>query len=190
VIVKQLRAMTFVRALLLALFSLFLLGVLSGSFGPAGWTWVRVTMFGGGLFALFVAATVPDHFLEEHLWEHVLKKHLFRIFSWTLGALLVIRLLGVFMDVDSWIQGNTLAVLLVASIVGLIPESGPHLAFVTLYAQGILPLGVLVASSIVQDGHGTIPLLAVSKRAFLRLKLLNLGLGIAVGGLILFFWTG
>ncbi|MFC1661532.1 putative manganese transporter [Gemmatimonadota bacterium] len=184
-ILGQLHAMTFSRALLLVLFALFLLGMLSGCFGPAEWNWIRVTMTGSGLFALFVAATVPDHFLEEHLWEHVLKSHLLRIFSWTFGALFVIQVLGVFMDMESWIQGNVLAVLLIASLVGLVPESGPHLAFVTLYAQGVLPLGVLVASSIVQDGHGALPLLAVSKCAFVRLKLINLVAGLAVGGLVL-----
>ncbi|MGD2124421.1 MAG: putative manganese transporter [Gemmatimonadota bacterium] len=189
-ILGQLRAMTFPRALLLALLALFLLGLLSGCFGPADWNWIRVTMLGSGLFAFFVGATVPDHFLEEHLWEHVLKKHLLRIFSWTLGALLVTGFLGVFIDVESWIQGNVFAVLLLASLVGFIPESGPHLAFVTLYAQGVLPLGVLAASSIVQDGHGTLPLLAVSKSAFLRLKLVNLGAGFAVGGLMLLLWQG
>jgi len=186
-IVAQLRAMTFSRALLLALLSLFLLGMASGWFGSALRIWIRVTMFGSGIFAFFVAATVPDHFLEEHLWEHVLKKHLLRVFSWTLGALLLIQVLGIVIDVEAWIQGNMFVVLLVATIVGLIPESGPHLAFVTLYAQGILPLGILVASSIVQDGHGTLPLLAVSKRAFARVKLINLVVGLAVGGVMLLF---
>ena len=184
-IMGQLQAITFARALLLALFGLFLLGLLSGSVGPSGWNWIRITMVGSGVFALFVAATVPDHFLEEHLWEHVLKKHLLRIFLWTFGALALIQLLGAFMDVEGWIQGNVFAVLLLASLLGLIPQSGPHLAFVTLYAQGVLPIGVLVASSIVQDGHGTLPLLAVSKRAFVSLKLINLIVGFAAGGLML-----
>jgi len=187
-ILGQLQAITFPRALLLGLFSLFLLGLLSSSMGPPEWSWIKVTMLGSGLFALFVAATVPDHFLEEHLWEHVLKQHLLRIFLWTFGALFLIQALGAFLDVEEWIQGNLFAILLVASLLGLIPQSGPHLAFVTLYAQGILPVGILVASSIVQDGHGTLPLLAVSKRAFFRLKLINLLAGLAVGG-VMILWA-
>ncbi len=183
-ILGQLRAITYPRALLLGLFSLFLFGIFSGSLGPSGWNWIRVTMLGSGLFALFIAATVPDHFLEEHLWEHVLKKHLLRIFLWTFGALFLIQILGAFMNVEEWIQGNVLVVLLVASLMGLVPQSGPHLAFVTLYAQGILPVGILVANSVVQDGHGTLPLLAVSKRAFIRLKLINLVAGLVVGGVM------
>jgi len=189
IILDQFRGLTFARALLLALVALFLYGVIAGVFGPAEWSWIRITMLGSGLFAFFVAATVPDHFLEEHLWEHVVKKHLLRIFAWTFGALLVIEILESFMNVEAWIQGNMLVVLLVASLVGLIPESGPHLAFVTLFAEGLLPMGVLVASSVVQDGHGALPLLAVSKRAFIRLKLVNLVVGLAVGGALLLLTT-
>ncbi len=61
------------------------------------------------------------------------------------------------------------------------PESGPHLVFVTLFAQGALPLSILVADSIVQLGHGTLPLLAVSRRAFLWLKLVNIAFGFLLG---------
>jgi hypothetical protein len=188
-ILGQFAAITFARALLLVLFSLFLLGLLSGLLGPQEWNWIKMTMLGSGLFALFVAVTVPDHFLEEHLWDHVLKKHLLRIFLWTFGALFLIQILGAFINVEGWIEGNILAALLVASLIGLVPQSGPHLAFVTLYAQGILPVGILVANSIVQDGHGTLPLLAVSRRAFIRLKLINLLAGIAVGGLMVLWAT-
>jgi hypothetical protein len=181
----QLRNITVSRALLLGFFLLFLLGLLIGSLGPEEWNWVRVSLMGSSLFALFVATTVPDHFLEEHLWEHILKGHLPKIFAWTFGALLLIAVLDLFFDPVAWIQGNPSTVLLVACLVGLIPESGPHMVFVTLYAQGVLPVGILVASSIVQDGHGTLPLLAVSKRAFIILKVINLAVGLAVGGTIL-----
>lgn len=181
----QLRNMSFFRALLLGLFLLFLLGLLTGSLGPREWNWVRISLLGSGIFALFVATTVPDHFLEEHLWDHILQRHLPKIFAWTFGALLFIGVLDLFFDPASWIQGNPYAVLLVASLVGLLPESGPHMVFVTLYAQGILPAGILVANSIVQDGHGTLPLLAVSKRAFVAVKVINFAVGLAVGGIVL-----
>jgi hypothetical protein len=38
-----------------------------------------------------------------------------------------------------------------------------------------------VASSIVQDGHGTLPLLAHSRSAFFKVKAINLAVGLAVG---------
>jgi hypothetical protein len=180
-IVRQLKAITFQRALLLALL-LTLLGLLVESAdGWQGWDWVRLTLLAGVLFALFVTITVPDHFLYDHLWEHILKRHVLQIFAWTFGALLVIGVLGALTDVESWVRGNNLAVVLVASLVGLIPQSGPHLLFVTLYAQGAAPFSVLLANSIVQDGHGTLPLLALSKRGFVRVKLVNLFVGIAAG---------
>jgi len=184
-IIGQLRHMALHRALLLGFFLVFFLAFLSGHLGPGSWNWIRVTLLASAAFGLFVALTVPDHFLEEHLWAHVLKRHLPKVFAWTFGALLTIAILDAFFDPASWIQGNLLAVLLVAALVGVVPESGPHMAFVTLYAEGLLPIGILVASSIVQDGHGTLPLLAVSKRAFVILKILNLAVGLVVGGIIL-----
>ena len=46
-------------------------------------------------------------------------------------------------------------------------------------------VGKLLANSIVQDGHGTSPLLAVSKKALVVLKIINLVVGLAVGRLVL-----
>ena len=55
------------------------------------------------------------------------------------------------------------------------------LVFVTLFATGTIPFGILLASSILQDGHGALPLLAVSNRAFITLKLINVIVGFVVG---------
>jgi len=77
------------------------------------------------------------------------------------------------------------AVLLVAALVGIIPESGPHLFFVTLYAQGAIPFSVLLTSSVVQDGHGMLPLLAHSGRAFIIVKIINLIAGLLFGSALL-----
>jgi hypothetical protein len=57
----------------------------------------------------------------------------------------------------------------------------PHLIFVTLFAEHAVPFGVLLASSIVQDGHGMLPMLAHSRRAFLTVKAVNFLLGLAAG---------
>jgi len=79
------------------------------------------------------------------------------------------------------------AVLVVALIIGIVPESGPHLVFVTLFASGAIPFSILLASSIVQDGHGMLPMLAESKRGFIAVKTVNLIFGTIVGviGLLL-----
>jgi len=184
-ILKQLRKITVERVLLLSILSLFLSLILLGTIEPYEWNWVRITLLAGTLFALFVVITVPDHFLEKHLWEHVLKRHLLRIFLWTFGALLVIQVLENYLDIEAWIQTNMYFVLIIAVLIGIIPESGPHLIFVTLFASGSIPFGILLASSIVQDGHGTLPLLAVSNKAFITLKIINVIVGFAAGLLAL-----
>ncbi len=181
-IVPQLRNISFPRALLVALFGGFLFLLATGLLGPVGWDWKKITFGIGAGFALFVVLTVPEHFLQEHLWEHVLKKHLLRVFLWTFGVLLAVNYLDAFVNTQAWIQDNLFLVLLIAILVGIIPESGPHLVFVTLFVQGSIPLSILLANSIVQDGHGTLPLLAVSRRAFVCLKLVNIAFGLLVGG--------
>jgi hypothetical protein len=42
-----------------------------------------------------------------------------------------------------------------------------------------------VASCIVQDGHGTLPLLAYSRSDFLKVKGINLVVGFAVGAALM-----
>jgi hypothetical protein len=169
--------------------TIFLGFLILGIIGPETWDWVKVTFLSGTLFASFVIVTVPDHFLEEHLWNHVLKKHFLRIFAWTFGALLIIHFLELYLDISQWIEDNYFIVLLIALVVGIIPESGPHLIFVSLFAQGSIPFSILLASSIVQDGHGMLPLLAVSKRAFIWVKLINLAVGLIIGLIGLLFFN-
>ncbi|MCQ2180757.1 MAG: putative manganese transporter [Bacteroidales bacterium] len=122
-----------------------------------------------------------NHFIEEHLWHHVIVKHLPGIFCWTFGVLAVLGLLMQYFDIQSWISGNTVLMILLATVIGIIPESGPHLVFVTLYASGIVPLPVLLASCISQDGHASLPLIAESKRSFLKAKLINCAAALVVG---------
>lgn len=62
---------------------------------------------------------------------------------------------------------------------------GPHLVFVTIFAEDVVPFSVLLASSIVQDGHGMLPMLAHSRRAFIVIKLVNLIVGLAIGAAVM-----
>jgi len=84
-------------------------------------------------------------------------------------------------DLHQLIQHNMYWVLVVAVLIGIIPESGPHLIFVMLFASGNLPLSILLASSIVQDGHGSLPLLAESRKSFIKVKLINMAVGLLIG---------
>ena len=160
---------------------LFLVALLTGQIGPAAWDWIRITLCTISAAALFMVVTVPEHFLEEHLWRHVVMRHAPRIFLWTLGAMLVIQLATQQLHLETIIQQNMWMVLLVACLVGLIPESGPHMVFIVLYAQGTIPMSILLASSIVQDGHGMLPMLAHSRRAFFGIKGITFIFGLATG---------
>jgi hypothetical protein len=138
------------------------------------------------LFVVWFLATAGEHIIKEHLWEHIIRKHFLSIFLWTFGALFVIQVGLHYFDIETLISNNIPWMILLAVLVGIIPESGPHLLFVTLFATGTVPFSVLLASSISQDGHASLPLLAESKRSFLKAKIVN-ALVAAVAGYICYF---
>jgi len=137
-----------------------------------------------GCLSLTVLAVLvfgEDHFVDDHLWKHIVCRHLPSVFAWTFGVLLLLGFGLNYLDIEGWINSNTALMILLATLVGIIPESGPHLVFVTLYASGIIPFPVLLASCISQDGHASLPLLAESKTAFVRAKALNCLFALAAG---------
>jgi hypothetical protein len=85
------------------------------------------------------------------------------------------------MDWTQYLSDRPMTLILAAALIGLIPQSGPHLMFVNLFAQGLAPFSVLLTSSIVQDGHACLPLLAHSRRDFLIVKGIKLVIGLALG---------
>ena len=123
----------------------------------------------------------PDRFIKETLWHHILSRHLPVIFAWTFGVLLLIGILSEYIDISRWVSSNPAIMILLAVAIGIIPESGPHLIFVSLYAGGLVPFPVLLASCISQDGHSSLPLLAESKKSFAVAKLLNFFIALIVG---------
>lgn len=183
----QWRDVTPARVMLAALLVLLIVAACLGQIDPERWSSVRVMLIVAASAALIIVATTPDHFLEEHLWRHVTRKHLPSVALWTFGALLVMYLLfdRFHVDVEGAMRSGAWLVLVVACLIGLIPESGPHLVFVTLFARGAIPFSILLASSIVQDGHGMLPMLAQSRRAFAVIKAINFAAGLAVGAIVL-----
>ena len=143
--------------------------------------WMNVLFAGLSVIVLFVLLLASDHFVEEHLWDHIVRKHLPVIFAWTFGVLLVLGIGLQHIEIDRWISDNTVLMILLATAIGIIPESGPHMIFVTLFAAGVVPFPVLLASSISQDGHSSIPLLAESKKSFLWAKVINCLVALAAG---------
>jgi hypothetical protein len=185
-ILEQWKACTAARGVLIMFLVFFLLLIMFGHIGLDDEYWMRITLIIVTGLALFIVNTVPDHFLEVHLWQHVVRNHVPTVFLWTLGALMVMYGLREWMpQVENTIHNSTWTMLLVACVFGLIPESGPHLVFVTLYAQQSIPLSILVANSIVQDGHGMLPMLAHSRRDFIYVKAVNFGVGLIIGAVAL-----
>ena len=125
------------------------------------------------------------HFFKEHIFKHIIKKHIWKVALWTFGALLVISLGFQYLHIEEITSEYKLLLLFLGALIGLIPESGPHLIFVTLFANGFIPFSVLLTSSIVQDGHGMLPLLSYSIKDSIKIKIINFSLGIILG-LILF----
>lgn len=157
------------------------IAIISGFIMDEAPMWMKYSVIITSIFSLFVVVTVPEHFIEEHLWNHVLKIHLPKIFLWTFGTLLILGILLYNFDVEQYINNNMIFVLLLAVLIGIVPQSGPHLVFITLFAAGTIPFSVLLASSISQDGHGMLPLLAESKKSFFVVKGINIIVGLIVG---------
>ena len=126
------------------------------------------------------------HFFKEHIWEHVIKQHLLKVFLWSFCVLLVLMIIGLFVDVEQLLQAKAWAkylMLLLAVIIGFIPESGPNLIFIVMFLNGSIPFGILLANSISQNGHAGLPLLAQSRKNFFIVKGITLVLGLIVGAM-------
>jgi hypothetical protein len=55
-----------------------------------------------------------------------------------------------------------------------------------LFAKGLIPFSVLFTSSVVQDGHGMLPMLSYSIKDSILIKVFNLAFGIILGAIIYF----
>jgi len=178
------QALSFSRFLLFVLITSFLILITTGTLGSAIWDWKRITFISLSLCTLYIIMVCPEHYLESHIWGHIIKKHLSRIFLWTFGALLFVHWGMAFWNLNTFIHDHMLWVLLVGALIGIIPESGPHLIFVMMYAQGLVPFSVLLTTSFVQDGHGMLPLLSYSLKDSVLIKVFNLVFGLLVGGVL------
>ncbi len=175
------------RAIFLGVLLAFLIVAVLGIVGPRAWNWMRVTLVTLLSLGALLALSSSEHYLRVHLIGHILKKHTLRVFLWTFGALLVLSFLPPQATVRAFIQGHIWMIFLFAGLIGIVPESGPHMIFVMMYASGLIPFSVLFTSSFVQDGHGMLPLLSVSVRDSLRVKAFNLVFGLAMGGILYLF---
>ncbi|MEA3505950.1 MAG: putative manganese transporter [Elusimicrobiota bacterium] len=181
-IAEEFKNITLTRFSLLAVIITYIYVFSAGIIGPQNWDWIRVTALVLLALALFIVVTVDEHYLHEHIWNHIFKKHVGAIFLWSFGILLVLEAGTTFWNIESFVRANMVWVLLLSVIIGIIPDSGPHLIFVMLFSKGMIPFSVLLASSIVQDGHGMLPLLAYSVKDAVKVKLFNVVIGLLIGG--------
>jgi len=146
--------------------------------------WERTLIIVLAAVGIAIVATSSEHYLRDHILGHIVKKHLWKVGLWTFFALLVVGAGMKYWDLEAVVREHRLLVLLMAALVGLIPQSGPHLIFVTMFARGVVPFSVLLTSSISQEGHALLPLLSCSVRDALTVKGMKLILALAVGILV------
>lgn len=193
---SNLKNISFQRALLVGGIVFFMVATASGMLEHSHWRspvlnerWLNLLFLVVAAAVLVIVVRVDEHFLERHLWGHVIKKHFAKISLWTLGSLVAIAFLSHYIEAQAWVRSNAHYMAIVAILIGLIPASGPHMAFVLMFAQGCLPFSILLANTIVQDGHASLPLLAESKRGFFYAKAVKVALaaGASVCGAIFGF---
>jgi len=82
---------------------------------------------------------------------------------------------------SEFVKHNLIYVLFLAGLIGIIPESGPHMIFVMMFYKKVIPFSVFFTSCIIQDGYGMLPLLSHSVRVSFWVKMVNLVVGITIG---------
>lgn len=183
---EQLKNISFHRALLITVLVMIVLFQLFGGHGHENSEhneaiWENLFFVIASIFSIAIVATVPEHFLVEHLWGHILKKHFLKIFLWTLISMILITFVMNYWNIETWVRDNTLFMLFLALLVGIIPISGPHILFITLFSAGSIPFSILLANTIVQEGHGGLPLMADAKKSFLIMKSVKIIIALIVG---------
>ncbi len=181
------QSLSFTRFLFLVLILTFAVLVASGNLGPDSWDWERITLIFLSLCTLFIIIVVSEHYLHSHIWEHILKKHILRVFLWSFAALLFVHWGLLYWNMDIIVKQHMWLTLVIAAVVSIVPESGPHLVFVMMFSQGLIPFSVLFTSSFIQDGHGMLPLLSYSFKDAMLVKVFNLIFGLGLGAVLFAF---
>ena len=123
-----------------------------------------------------------SHFIKEHIYEHILKKHIWRIFLWMFFTLFVIDLIPHIFSQESFIGAHKFYLLLIAALVGLLPSPAPNFFFLNLFALHPTTLfSVFITNSIIQDGHGLLPILGYSFKDAVKVKVFKLIFGLLIG---------
>ncbi|MGQ9706214.1 MAG: putative manganese transporter [bacterium] len=130
-----------------------------------------------GLILLFS----NEHFIKEHIVKHILKNHIWKIYLWTLGSIIFIEIFIPIFKLETILKHHYFIILMTAVAIGIIPESGPHIIFTILFVNGALPFSILIANSVVQDGHGLLPIVSSSIKDALSIKIIKIIIGVIIG---------
>jgi len=76
----NLKSISFTRFLLLSSVFSFMVLVILGKIGSNSWDWKRVTFICLSICVIYMTITASEHYLHYHIWGHIIKKHLFRVF--------------------------------------------------------------------------------------------------------------
>jgi len=127
------------------------------------------------------------HFLKEHVYDHILKKHIPKLFLWIFLTMLAVDFLVSNFDLEPLISNlPELFLIIIAALIGIIPESGPHLLLLILYSKGLIPFSVLFVNTLSQDGHGLLPLLSYSLKDTIYVQIFTTAFSIIIG-IVLYF---
>lgn len=163
----------------------FIIGVVGGFFTDKIAKRVNLQPSEACEIELHIEETSLRHFLKDHVYSHILKKHVPRLFLWILSTLLAVHWMLENFDIALWISSfSEFWLLILAALVGIIPESGPHLIFLFLYAEGLIPFSVLLVNTLSQDGHGLLPLIAHSVKDTVYVQIFTTLISVAVGVLL------
>lgn len=177
--------LSFSKTKILILIVTILFSILNvlGILGPKEFNIERILFLSllGFIIAMIVFSS--EHYIKEHIVKHILKNHIWKVFLWTAGALIFVNIILSMFNLERFVETHIDIILLLSAIIGIIPESGPHMIFVIMYSKGLIPFSVLLTSSIVQDGHGMLPLFSYTIRDSLLMKFINLTVGLVVGGM-------
>jgi hypothetical protein len=107
------------------------------------------------------------------------------VVCWVAVAFLVVEVAVIAAGVDlAALPVLGLAGVLLGAGLGLVPGCGPHLVLTGLYVQGVVPLPMLLANALSQDGDALLPLLVLDRRAALLGTALSTLPGVLVGSVL------
>jgi len=103
---------------------------------------------------------------------------------WLFAAIFIIGLLQQSVNLN-FLEANKFYVLIIASLIGILPISGPNVFLIVMFSNGLIPFSILLANSIIQDGHGLLPIMGFSMDDAVKIKIFNLVFGFTIGLVLL-----